>query len=285
MLDKLKESFFARHSIKVDKKKPEDAESQPYKGITEQGVELSRQKAQEVLKMLDQAEAGSVLFIGGASEQIRTKSTGRVFGDEIKDILAREGRNDILALTEADIADRQQGYTEIVQGVSDKINASPDKKVLIDYPMLMKEFSMKMWLDEKGNFSEYTNKLLAKNNNNSTAAIKDWIESEGKLDDLTGPNPTKVAEDSLKGIERLREFAKKYIKDRPVIVGAVGHSWNFDALAVYLANNGKVDGEGFTKVGGELIKDSEIGRVEIDKEGKAVLKYKGKEFSIELPEN
>lgn len=282
MFDKLNEFFFARHSIKADKKKPEDAESQQYKGITEKGVELSRQKAQEVLKMLDQAEAGSVLFIGGASEQIRTKSTGKVFGDEIKEILARDGRNDILALTEADIADRQKGYTEIVQGVSDKINASPDKKVLIDYPMLMKEFSMKMWLDEKGNFSEYTNKLLAKNNNNSTAAMKDWIESEGKLDDMTGPNPTKIAEDSLEGIERLREFAKKYIKDRPVIVGAVGHSWNFDALAVYLANNGKVNGEGFAKVGGELIKDSEIGMVEIDKEGSAVLKYKGKEFPIEL---
>jgi len=272
------ESFFARHSLKPDKTSPESPE---YKGISEKGVELARQKAGEVLEVLEKAEPGTVMFIGGASEAIRTKSTARVFGKEVKEKVQKEGKEDILVLTEKDIIDKEKGYSQIVEGVSDLINKNKDKKIMIDFPLMLKEFAMKPWMDEKGNLSEYTQKLMAKNNNDSNACVKEWIATGGRMEDLSGPDPEQIAKDHIKGIGRLTDFAQKHIENRPLIVGFVGHSWNIDALAVYLVNNGKVDAEGFQKVGGEMIKDSEIGRIEI-KDGEAALNYKGKKFPIRI---
>lgn len=275
----MRESFFARHSLKPDKISPESPE---YKGLSEKGVELAREKAREVLEILEKSEPGTVMFIGGASEAIRTKSTARVFGEEVKELANKDGKEDILVLTEKDIADREKGYSQIVEGVTDLINANKDKKVIVDFPLMLKEFAMKPWMDDKGNLSEYTQKLMAKNNNNSNACVKEWITTGGKTNDLQGPDPEQIAKDHIKGVERLTDFARKYIENRPLVIGFVGHSWNLDALAVYLANNGKIDAEGFQKVGGEMIKDSEIGRIEI-RDGEAVLNYKNKEYPVNLP--
>ena len=60
-----------------------------------------------------------------------------------------------------------------------------------------------------------------------------------------------------------RQIAERYAKDRPISIGMVGHSWNLDALATYLANDGKVTPEGFEKIGGKLIGETQLGKIEI----------------------
>ncbi len=274
----LEKFFAARHSIRPE---GEDMESAEYKGISEKGEELAKVKAKEVLEFLENAESGTVMFLGGATEQIRTKSTGRVFGDEIKKIVKDENK-DIIVLTEEDI-NQEKGPSQAVGEVVKKIEANPDKKFVISFPMRLKGFSMAddEWFVKDGGWpTDFTKALMKESNFDGSIALKKWIEGQGVLGDLKGPDPTAVAEKQLESIKRLQEFAKNQIGARPLIVGSIGHAWNLDALAIYLANNGKVDLEGLAKVGGEKIKETQMVKVEI-KNGQAKVIYNDKEFLLE----
>lgn len=278
-IDQMGSSFEGfRHSLKP--KKSEEAgtsESEQFAGISNDGVELARSRAHEIAESLENEPDGTVYFLGGSSEQIRTKSSARAIGEELK----TNSHDKILVLTEEDILSRGESVSATVKKVVEAIEANADKKVFVDFPMMMKEFSMDHWMDEDGKgFSEFTKTILERNNNNETACVKDWLETQGKIGDIQGPVPAEVALKQLKGIERLRDFAHEQVPGHKVIVGAVGHSWNMDALAIYLANNGEVTAEGFDKVGGEMIKELQSAKVEISEDGTAKLQYKGKEFVI-----
>lgn len=68
-----------------------------------------------------------------------------------------------------------------------------------------------------------------------------------------------------------------------MVVGEVGHSWDLDAVACYLAK-GKVDKESFHEVcGGKIINESEmISDIIVTPEGKTSVKYRGREFQFEV---
>lgn len=281
MEKKFGDFFAARHSIKPGK---EDLESKDFPGISEKGAELAKEKAASILELIDQAQPGTILFLGGSSEAVRTKSTAHALGEGVKQMLQEQGRSDIMVITKDDVAavvEAQKTWLKTVQEIVNQIKANPDKKIFIDNPLFIKEFSMDPWLDKEGNPLPYTDAIIKNSNNDMTLALKNWLENQGKLGDLQGPDPTQLAKKHLEGITRLREFAKEQgIGDRPLEIGAVGHSWNLDALAIYLANNGKVDAEGLQKVGGEMINETETVRVEIDSDG-AKLIYKGQEYPID----
>jgi len=271
------EAILMRHSKKP---KGEDLESEQYKGISEKGVEMSQEKAKELLERLEQSADGTIMFIGGNSDMIRTNSTARVYGDEMKKIVEESGNKNIIVLTEEDIRDEKTGVTGTIRKVQELINSNSDKKFLIDFPLILNEFKMGegRWMKD-GDYSPFTKKLLERNNNDEVACVRDWFANEGKVDGLEGPNPTEVAESHIRGIERLSEFAKKQISDRPIIIGMAGHSWNLDAVATYLANEGKITLEGFEKTGGKMIAENQSVEVVIE-DGKAKLKYGGQEFKI-----
>ena len=102
--------------------------------------------------------------------------------------------------------------------------------------------------------------------------MEDWFDNQGIIGDLVGPNPKEVAEQQLAGIERLREFAKKYISNRPLVIGSVGHSFNLDAVAVYLANNGEVNKESFEQMKAKMIGETKMIKIS-ERDGKQVLEY------------
>lgn len=273
-----KDFFATRHSIKP---KGEDKESE-YKGISEKGELLARERVRDLLALVESAPEGAVIFIGGATDQIRTKSTAEVYGDEMKKIVAEDKNKGILVFNRDDIADSQKGYSQIVKELVKKINADPTKKVVIVFPMFLKEFSIGggKFLDESGNSNDFTNKLLELGGSEEGGSKK-WIEGGGIADGIEGPKPKDIAEEQLRGIDRLSEFAMNNIgQKRLIIVGFVGHSWPLDALAIYLANDGKMTMEGFEKIGGAMIKETEIAKLVLDN-GKAKFKYRGKEYELE----
>jgi len=280
------EAILTRHTDKPAKKdatkqiNEKDLESEEYEGISEKGVESSQKKSKELLERLEQSPNGTIMFIGGKSEMPRTGSTAEVYGDEMKRLVEESGKDNIIVLTEEDIRDEKTGVTGTIRKVQELINSSPDKKFIIDFPLILNEFKMGegRWMKD-GDYSPFTKELLKRNNNDEVACVRDWFANEGKVDDLEGPNPTEVAESHIGGIERLNEFAKKQISDRPIIIGMVGHSWNLDAVATYLANEGKITPEGFEKTGGKMIAPNQSVEVVIE-DGKAKLKYGGKEFEI-----
>ena len=261
--------YFSRHSIKP---KGEDLESSEFAGISEKGVELARGRAQEILKDSERLKNGTVMLLGGVSEMPRTKSTAIAYGREIKNLISEQKRNDIFVLLPEDIKEIE-GYTNKINFLVEQIKASPDKKIILDFPLFMKEFSFKdRWNDENGNLSKYAEKLLKRNENNEEEAMKDWFDNQGRIDDLIGPNPKDIAEQQLTGIERLREFAKKYISDRPIVIGSVGHSWNLDAVAVYLANNGEINKESFEQMKAKMIGETKMIKLS-KRDEKQVLEY------------
>src|SRR3990170_8423329 len=92
--------FFTRHSIRP---KEGDQESPDFEGVSEKGVELAKQRASEILESLEQSENGTVMFMGGTSEIARTKSTALIYGNEIRNIVLEQKRNDILVFLPDDL--------------------------------------------------------------------------------------------------------------------------------------------------------------------------------------
>jgi len=286
----LQENFFAtRHSIKP---KAEDPESEVYSGVSEKGVDLARERAGEILELMSNEPAGTVMLLAGSSEIPRARNAAKIYGEEMDKRLESSNNEETLIISNKNIKDTSKkedasgdkpGYSQIVEEIAEKIKANPEKKVIVDFPMFIKEFAFNndRWADKDGKMTEYVAKLLAKHSNDIEGCLRDWITNEGKLEDLSGPNPTEMAKEQLQGIERLAEFAKRYLgEERNLVIGSVGHSWSLDALAVYLANNGKVDIEGYEKIGGQMIKETQLMRVGKNKDDKACLFYNNNEYQL-----
>lgn len=275
-MEKESEFFLTRHSIKP---KDSDTESADFPGISEKGVELARERVAEIMSLLEKSPEGTVMFISGVSDAPRTGSTAELYGEELKE-LAKD-KEDIMIISRKEIKDdgAPEGYTKTINKFSDIIKSNPDKKIVIDFPLFLKELSLKPWLDEKGNYSQYLQELMKKNNNDEYLAMKEWIETNGVMEnsDLRGPDPLDVVKGHEKAISRLLNFANKHVRDRPLILGMVGHSWLADTFLTYLSS-GKIDAKGLEEVaGGEMIKETELAAVKIEN-GQTTVSYRGKTF-------
>lgn len=261
--------FFTRHSMRP---KEGDQESLDFEGVSEKGVELAKQRAREILESLEQSENGTIMFIGGTSEIVRTKSTAVIYGNEMRNIVSEQKRDDILVFVPEDL-ENIDGYSNKVDYLVKQITTNPEKKIVIDFPLFTKEFSfVGDFTTEEGKWTQYTREMLKRSGGNSERFLKDWLDNQGVVGDLKGPNPKEIAEKQLVGLNRLREFVTKYISGRPLIIGSVGHSWSLDALAVYLANNGEITAGAFDKMKAKMIGETEMIKL-MQKDGKQVLQY------------
>ena len=269
-----KRYFLTRHSIKP---KGEDVESESYKGISKKGVELARSSAKNILDDIERSPKGAVIFLGGASDEVRTKSTAEVYGTELKKLLA--DKEDYIVITREDVQ-RGKGYSAMAKQIKETIYANPDKKIIVDIPLFLKEISLKKrgWFTKEGKPIPYFAKLLERNKGNEYETMRDWFATQGKEGELKGPTPEEVAKSYEKGLGRLEKFAKKYVGDRPYVTGLVGHSFESDAYLTYLAGNGKIDLETFDKISSEkgMIKETEMASVRVSPEI-TTLTYRGKE--------
>lgn len=267
-MEKLNNAFVTRHSIKPA---GEDGESAEYKGISDKGVEAAEVRAEGLKNIIDEAESGSVIFIGGASDAIRTKSTANVYGNKLNDIYHDEPAVKVFAQSELNSI--QDGGGKTIKVIGDYIKEHSGQKVVISSPLFLKELSLKDWMTKEGDLIPYFKTLYEQNDNNDLAVAREWISNQGKVGELSGPNPVEVAKGYIKAIKRLQEFVKGQVGDRPVIVGLVGHCFVLDVLATYLANDGAVTVEGFDKVSKSegLIKETEPIQIEINSTGASVV--------------
>jgi len=301
------EHYFAtRHARPAREAKEGDPVSREYPDLTEYGVEQARERARiEIFDLVKNAPEKAIVFIGGTSDQPRTKQTGEIYGDALSALREDLEHENIAVITKSDIdrmvtesigeeavksVTKEKAFMpgqiiKVVKKLQEMVASSPGK-VIIDYPLMLKELAYKFknrWTDQKGNKTEYFSEVLKKHGQNHYTAGEDWIENQGHLEVagriLQGPNPQEVAEDYLHGLKRLRAFVEKNAPGRPVIVGEVGHQWDLDALVTYLANDGKVDFEGYKKVsqGEGIMKEAEMTEVVIEPE-KSVVRYRGRDF-------
>jgi len=278
MINNIEGAFLTRHSKKP---KGEDKESQQYPGISESGVELARERSMELKDLIEKSEKNSIIFIGGGSDLVRTKSTAEIYGDELKKILSGH-QDEILVLTKSEIETMRSQEGKLLETVVEKIKDNPDKKVVIDFPLFLKELSpvRNEWMTKEGGYSEFLLKLLEQNNNDEHKAFLAWLENKGQLGDLHVTSPEQEAENYKTAIERLASFSKKLIPGRPITIGIVGHSWNIDVFIVAMETGGRVDVEDFDRViGSGIINETEMARISID-DGKVKIAYRGKEYDI-----
>ena len=251
-------------------------------GVSEKGVELARSRANEFFETIKSAQPGTVMFMGGATEAIRTKTTLGIYADEIANLVQTENLTDIKVLKKAEIDQMAaEGRTnnpnfKLIDKLAEIISAEPDTKFVVDYPLILGGFSMVTtpydeakagheggetgWMRPDGSLTEYTAKLLEKNNEDDEACLHEWLSTGGKMEIdgrvVEGPDPQKDAERMLNDLQRLKDFSDKLLPGRDKIIVAVGHSWDLDALAVLLTNDGKVTDEGYSRLGG-MVKETE----------------------------
>jgi len=244
-------SGFHRHDRPARSASEADPVSTDYNDLTSAGVEHAREVAKgEILETIEKAPSRALMFIGGKSDQSRSGQTGEVWGEALSEVA--NGREDLVVLTKKHIDEmRSEGKEKggkVISSVQEIIRANPDKKVVVDYPLFIKQFGYGFedrWTkkDEttgKAKKTEYFSEILKKYNNDHAACIADWLKNDGKLalDDgrvLQGPRPEDVAKEYVEGLSRLYQFAKDMVPDRPVLVQGIGHQWDLDAVVTFLA--------------------------------------------------
>ena len=305
--------FTTRHARPAREAKEGDPVSKEYPDLTEGGVAQAKERAsKEIFDLVKKAPEKAVVFLGGTSDQPRTKQTVEIYGDALfamKDELEKEK---VIVITKQ-VIDRmvtesvgEEAVKDVARGKAfmlgqiikvvkrlQKMISEYQGKVVIDYPLMLKELAYKYknrWTDEKGNKTEYFLEILKKYNQNHYTAGEDWLSSQGRLEVgdkiLQGPNPQEVAEDYLEGLKRLRAFVEKSVPDRPVVVAEVGHQWDLDALVTYLANEGRIDMGGYEKIsqGKGIMKEAEMTEVVVDPTDSAnsYIEYRGQRFQVNI---
>jgi hypothetical protein len=274
--------FFSRHTDRADDPKTgkqDKPEATEYKGITEPGVERAREQTKEIVKMIDESSPDAVVFIGGSSEEPRTKSTADVYGNTL-DQHYQDDQNVIVvsqktidSLRDKDPNFKLGTYTQNI------ITDNPDKKIVISSPLYLKQLSLRPHFrdTETGQQSEYSGELYQAGHGDEEKATKALMQASKT--DKPPTTPQQLAEQHLEGISRLRKFTKRFADDREVTVGLVGHGWNLDALSSYLADEGKAGDAGYQKTGDKMMEPSEIGQVTID-EDEARFTYRGQTYHV-----
>lgn len=291
--------FFTRHAPPARDATESNPVSKEYPDLTEEGVQVARERAKhEIAELVRNAPENSLIFIGGSTDQPRTRQTAEIYGNTLAECRDDLGENvlvitkrevEALVATEPEDQNKKGFQPGRIAGTIRKLQEIAAKhpgKVVIDYPLQLKEQSFAFkdrWTSKDGKKTEYFNELLNKHNQNHALAGEHWLATDGKLEvegkQLQGPIPQQVAEDYLKGFRRLRDFTEKIFPNRPIVIGEVGHQWDLDAVVTHLGNNGKVDFAGWEKVsqGQGTIKAGEMLEF-ISNDGGTNVRYRGKDF-------
>lgn len=286
-------SFLGRHTTPARNATETDQQSEQYSDLTEGGVEKAREKAKgEIQELIQNAPEGAVVFLGGASDQPRTKETVKIYGDTLAEMMKNgEIKDAIRVLTQEDIIDMGEGKgpTSTIKQIR-RLLEKEDKntKVVVTFPMKLKGFSYgynDRWTQD-GKKTEYFSEILKKHNGSHEEAGLDWLKNQGILTtedgrQIEGPKPEQVAKDYLESLERLRTFASEYT-DRPLVVGGVGHQWDLDAVVTYLASGKKdVTYDQFTEVANDaeqpIMDEAEMFNFTVEEDTISV-NYRGKKW-------
>ncbi len=281
-MEKNEESFYiTRHSIKSEESEVENHE---YPGISSEGIEKGLEKSGEIKKMIDKLPPKSIFWFGGATEAIRTKSTIRLYGEGLKDLYKDDPNVVVITKKEINQIIKEGPDEKILDKITNIINSeeNQNKKIIIDYPLFLKQFSFgkrwKIFMNlEKSSYFQY---LTEKYGFDEEKMFKEWIETKGKTNDIRGPDPERIAEEYIFGMERLNKFAKKNISNRPINIGAVAHRWDLDAAILKLINGG-VTAQAFEEIsGGKLTDPNEGTLITLYPNSDKKILFRGKEYEI-----
>lgn len=252
-------------------------------GLSQEGVDLARERAKTIAELVNNSVKGSVIFYGGVTSAPRTRSTAEIYVDEVENTLNEEGAEGVRFIKKEEIKEdaEKSGYLATARSIASEADRNPDEKVVIELPLFLKEFSMEKYLCEEDGVTVKPEwqALLDKYGKDYTGAIREWFDNKnGSID------PKQMAEEYLSGMRRLADFSRRFFPNRPLKIGLVGHSFIVDALLTYIANNNEISSEGFDKIGGDVVAETELATIQFDENGSPILNYRGQTFSQEEEE-
>lgn len=265
------EAIITRHTIK--------GKGSEYEHLSPEGVDKAKERAKDFVQIIEKSAPGTVIFFGGSSYEQRTGSTLEVYADEVKKQVKYSP--DVLFFDEEQIAEQAKvGHLASVQKIQESADKNPTAKVVIDFPLVLRDFEDREWLyDKEGTPKKEWMDMLDRYGKDYSSAIREWFSNQGVFDGKqVVPSPSTMAKSYLNGIKRLEDFVKKFSGERKVKIVVVGHSFHIDALLTYLANNGNVDLAGFEKIGNNVVDTTEMSTIEPDEEGNLKVSYRGNEF-------
>ena len=302
-------AIFARHACSSRHATPEDPVSKQYPDLTEEGIRQAWGLGKFLVDSLLDADRGTVFdkpgtvfLVAATSDQPRTKQTALVFAEAIE----REGWSGEVFIDARHYDGSQDGGLCPIEELIHRANIGPSDRVVLAYPVYVAQFGYG-WNDRwtrwdpasgKQVKTEYFSELLNEFNQNHAQALHSWLKQNGRLtlDDgteLQGPCPVDVAKDYLNGLIRTHAGISSLFPGRELVVVAVGHQWDLDALATLLATGGVSYNSWGDIVGRAGVSPEEmvIGECELltnityDPEtGKSTVTYRGRDFSATIPE-
>ncbi|GEM_PF-1710209 len=270
------------HSANSPERKGKD-----YSELTEEGIRLAKERAEELANVIESSEKGSVIWMGGHSYMDRTKSTLQVFSDSLREHF--EGDADVQFLSSEEIGEHaQEGYSKTASWITDRVNDIPEGKVIIDLPLWIKQFSEKDWYIKDGKLKPYQKELLEKYElakgygENFSDATKEMINAPDTREAAERvPSPKEIAQSYIDGFDRMNNFSKKFFPNRPIKIVVVGHSLELNSLLTYLANKGEITEEGYKEIGDKTIGFTEYATIELE-EGYIKTRYRDKEYTFNI---
>jgi len=264
--------FFGRHTERITDPitgeviKPESAE---YKGVTPSGVEKGKEKVKDLINIIDEAPAGAVVFLGGSSEEERTRSTMEIFGASAAD----HYKNDSNILVISSVDKEGEKFLDFARNIALE---NPDKKIIVTRPLFLKEFSLRPKFREcgTGEHTQLSRNINEEGGNTDTEGMRAFMNRPGLAQE--------EAERQIKGINRLRDLVREVAPNRYSIIGFTSHGWILDSLASYLANRGEAGKEGYEKTGGKMFEEAETGKITISGDG-IIFSFRGVDY--EVPHN
>lgn len=169
----------------------DDLPSDNYLGVTIEGERKARETARRQYKeLIDYSAPNAILFIGGSSEEDRTCSTGEIIGEELENIYADDPS--IMVITKKKIESWQEEDSEedkkinnikILSKLQNIIEANPDKKIIIAYPLYLKEISLRPFFRSpiNGEHTQFSQEIIKQAGQDEFAATKLWFACNGRI--------------------------------------------------------------------------------------------------------
>lgn len=280
----------ARHTAKTKTEQEGSGESGNfYPGISPEGEKTVRERTRgEFLEAIENSAPGSVIIFGGATDIVRTRSTTRVSGNELKSLLA-DRPDEYLVIDEADIGrlvTDESPERSTLHSLKKLVEENKDKKVIIINPLYISELSMlsksvgrqkgkETWkhpgakTDEQeslkdrpkqqsevpeGDWSKYLTEVMKPAGGDMFKGTVEWVKNNGEItlengEVISGPSPIETAKEYVTALRRIEGVAKKLFPERPLVVEVTGHSWDIDVFIDYLAH-GNITVEGVEEIAG-----------------------------------
>lgn len=267
------------------------AEGQRYPELSEEGIRLATERAEEFAHHIEAAAPGTVFWQGGNSHMARTRSTMEVYSDALHERFRDASEDEIIFISQQDLQESaREGYTKAATRVMKRAQEHPEAKIIIDLPLRTKEISQKDWYLLGGKLKPYQDELIKNHEltkeygENFSRATREWFaqpDTRAQDDPERVPTPKEVAQSYLQGFKRLEAFARRFFPDRPLRIAVVGHSTELNATLTYLANKGHVTEEAFKKIGDSTIGFTEPAIIEMG-DDEIKLEYRGEQFVYEI---